>query len=75
MLPLGPINEKHSQPDFPSDCECKVTPSPTKKLPICSSTTASTTVVLHLIPLSLSYLSILPTNSMNLTNFFWHKAL
>ena len=25
MLPLGPINEKHPQPDFPSDCECKVT--------------------------------------------------
>ncbi len=22
---LGPINEKHPQPDFPSDCECKTT--------------------------------------------------
>ena len=101
VLPLGPINEKHSKTvsDFRvTTCfaprtqktglvapkravpvfrfsGCKITPSPTKKLPICSSTTASTTVVLHLIPLSLSYLSILPTNSMNLANFFWHKAL
>ena len=67
----GPINEKHSQPDLSSDCECKVTPFPTQKLPIGSNATAYRQFIF----LFLNYLSILPTSSMNLANFFWHKAL
>ena len=68
---FGPINEKHSQPDFPSDCECKVTPFPTQKLPIGSNATAYR----HFIFLSLSYLQILLIIPMNSVDFFSPKAL
>lgn len=78
MLPLGPINEKHPEKPssvfyqpFPRFSECKITPFPTQKLPIGSNATAYRQFIF----LFLNYLSILPTSSMNLANFFWHKAL
>ena len=71
MLRLGPKRKAPATRFFPSDCECKVPPFPPKKVPIGSSTTAYR----HFIFLSLNYLLIFPTSSMNLVNFFWHKAL